>query len=195
MYMVMFVVNSILLGFGLAMDAFSVSLVSGMQAPGMRRARKARIAGTFAGFQFMMPMIGWVCVRTVAEIFTPFQTAIPWLAMGLLLFIGGRMILEALRGGEEENRFSDETGILLMLGVATSIDALSVGFTIAGYQAAEAWLCCLLIGAVTYLVCRAGISLGTRFGTRMAGHAQILGGAILILIGLEIFLEGVIFPG
>ncbi len=190
-----FLVNSILLGFGLAMDAFSVSLVSGMQAPQMRRTQKARIAGVFAGFQFLMPLAGWLCVRTVAEIFTSFQKVIPWLAFGLLLFIGGGMIRESLKGGEEETAFSDDTGTLLMLGVATSIDALSVGFTIAEYGHPEALLCSLLIGIVTYLVCRGGILLGMRFGTRLAGRAQILGGVILIMIGLEIFLKGLFIRG
>ena len=185
-----FDLNSILLGVGLAMDAFSVSLANGLHEPDMRRGRICVIAGVFVFFQFLMPMVGWVCVRTVSQHFAAFSRAVPYIALALLAFIGGQMLLEGLRGGEEEAP-AVGAAALLMQGIATSIDALSVGFTIAGYGALMALVCCLLIAVVTFVICVGGLLLGKTFGTRLAGKASILGGVILILIGLEIFITGV----
>ena len=188
---IVFVVNSILLGVGLAMDAFSVSLANGLHEPDMGRWRISAIAGVFAFFQFLMPMVGWVCVHTVSQHFAAFSRFIPYIALALLVFIGGQMLLEGIRGGEAE---APAVGLaaLLMQGVATSIDALSVGFTIAEYGAVMALVCCLIIAAVTFVICVGGLLLGKTFGTRLAGKASILGGVILILIGLEIFVAGVL---
>ena len=188
---IVFFVNSILLGVGLAMDAFSVSLANGLHEPGMRRGRICVIAGVFAFFQFLMPMVGWVCVRTVSRHFSAFSRFIPYIALALLAFIGGQMLLEGIRGGEEEETPAVGTAALLVQGVATSIDALSVGFTIAEYGAVMALVCCLIIAVVTFAICVGGLLLGKTFGTRLAGKASILGGVILILIGLEIFITGV----
>ncbi|MDO5476996.1 MAG: manganese efflux pump [Eubacteriales bacterium] len=189
-YGIMFVFESILLGVGLAMDAFSVSMANGLQNPGMSRRRMLCIAGTFAGFQFLMPMIGWACVRLVAERFVAFQKMVPWIAFVLLGFIGGKMLLEGLRGGSEE--LEEElrlTGAeLLVQGIATSIDALSVGFTIADYGAAKALAAALLIAVTTLLICIAGLRIGRYFGMRIAGKASILGGVILIAIGCRILM-------
>ena len=181
-----FLLNSILLGAGLAMDAFSVSLANGLNEPHMSRRKAFGIAGTFAFFQFIMPLLGWVCVHTVVQRFRSFERFIPWIALALLGAIGGSMLLEGLRGGEVEKPGVGAAG-LLMQGVATSIDALSVGFTIAGYEAAAALVCSLIIAAVTLAICLAGLRLGRAAGTRLAGRAGILGGLILIGIGLEIF--------
>ena len=184
-----FFFNSILLGVGLAMDAFSVSLANGLNEPTMRRRRMGLIAGIFAGFQFAMPMIGWICVSTIAQYFTAFQKCIPWIALCLLGYIGGKMLIEAIRGGEEEES-APAIGLngLLVQGVATSIDALSVGFTISDYHFLEATLACLLIGVVTFFICYAGLNIGKKAGTKLADKAGILGGCILIFIGLEIFI-------
>ena len=103
---ILFIFNSILLGVGLAMDAFSVSLANGLNEPRMSRARECAIAGTFAGFQFLMPMLGWVCVRWLVEAFAAFHPFIPWIALGLLLWIGGSMLREGLRGGGAEEAAS-----------------------------------------------------------------------------------------
>ena len=91
-----FFLNSILFGVGLAMDAFSVSVANAIADPTMRARERLRIAGCFALFQILMPLIGWLCVRTIAESFTAFQKFIPWIALGLLLYIGGKMLLEGL---------------------------------------------------------------------------------------------------
>lgn len=191
--LVSFVINSILLGVGLAMDAFSVSMANGLNAPKVSRSMRIMIPLTFAVFQFLMPVIGWFCVRSVAEAFVSFQRAIPWIALILLLFIGGKMLLEGIRGGDTEHTDTDlKPGALLMQGVATSIDALSVGFTIAEYHVAQALAAGLIIGGVTFVICSCGLRIGQRFGTRLAWKASILGGVILIGIGIEIFITGVL---
>ena len=191
--LVSFIINSALLGVGLAMDAFSVSMANGLSVPKMSRAMRIAIPLTFAVFQFLMPMIGWFCVRSVAEAFTSFQRAIPWIALVLLLFIGGKMLIEGFRGGETEHTdVALKPGTLLIQGVATSIDALSVGFTIEQYHVSQALAASLIIGGLTFVICSCGLRIGQRFGTRLAGKASILGGIILIGIGIEIFITGII---
>ena len=189
---VMFFFNSILLGVGLAMDAFSVSLANGLNEPRMSRRRECAIAGTFAFFQWLMPMLGWVCVHALVERFAALSRFVPWIALLLLLFIGGSMLREGLRGGEAEELSGVGVAALLLQGVATSIDALSVGFTIADYGLAAALTAALVIGAVTFAICVAGLRLGRAVGTRLSGRASVLGGVILMLIGVEIFLKGVL---
>ena len=185
----MFFFESILLGAGLAMDAFSVSLANGLNEPKMKIRRMALIAGVFALFQFAMPMIGWIFVSTVAQYFRAFEKLIPWIALALLGYIGGKMLYEGIKNPEEEAEKQDISLKLLMVqGVATSIDALSVGFTIAEYGLAEAILAALIIAVVTFFICYAGLFIGKKAGTKLAGKAGILGGAILIFIGLEIFI-------
>ena len=187
-----FLFNSILLGVGLAMDAFSVSLANGLNEPSMSKRRACAIAGTFAFFQFLMPVLGWVCVHTLVERFAAFDRFVPWIALALLAYIGGTMLRDGIRGGKEEETSGVGVLALLLQGVATSIDALSVGFTIADYGAREAFVCALIIAVVTFAICLGGLRIGRTFGTRLAGRAGILGGAILIFIGLEIFVKGVV---
>ena len=183
------IINSLLLGAGLAMDAFAVSLANGLHEPGMSRGKHLLIAGTFGFFQTMMPLLGWVFVRTLLDLFTALSRFIPWIAFALLFFIGGKMILEGLGRKEGESAPPAVSfGGLLLQGVATSIDALSVGFTISEYQAVKALASSLIIGCVTFLICFAGIAVGRKAGTKLAGKASIFGGAILILIGIEILL-------
>ena len=186
-----FFLNSGLLGVGLAMDAFSVSLANGLHDPHMSRRRGTIIAGTFAVFQAAMPMLGWVCVHTIVELFSSFETFIPWIALALLGYIGGKMLMEGIKGEEAEETAELSAGALFMQGVATSIDALSVGFTISEYGWLMALVCSLIVATVTFFICEAGLSLGKKFGTKLSGKASILGGVILIGIGLEIFISGV----
>lgn len=186
-----FVLNSILLGVGLAMDAFSVSLANGLNAPKLSRGMRLAIPFTFAAFQFLMPVIGWFCVHSIAETFVAVQPAIPWIALILLLFIGGKMLIDGFRGGgPEQEDVILKPGTLLVQGIATSIDALSVGFTIAEYGVLQALSASLIIAVVTFILCFFGLRIGQHFGTRFAGKASILGGLILIGIGLEIFITG-----
>ncbi len=184
-----FFMTSVLLGIGLAMDAFSVSLANGMNEPLMKKRKACGVSGIFALFQFAMPMIGWICVSTIAQYFTAFEKCIPWIALALLGFIGGKMLYEGIKNKDgEEEKPAVGLAALLVQGIATSIDALSVGFTIAHYNWVEALVACLLIGGVTFAICLAGIFLGEKAGMKLANKAGILGGAILIFIGLEIFI-------
>ncbi len=190
-----FVITSIMLGVGLAMDAFSVSMANGLNEPCMRKKKVLGIAGAFALFQAVMPMIGWICVHTIAEKFEVFQKCIPWIALILLGFIGGKMIFE----GREECDEDAECGcksltikLLLVQSIATSIDALSVGFTIADYGFVMAFICACIIALVTFIICIGGVFIGKKFGTRLAGKASVLGGIILIIIGLKIFVDGML---
>ncbi len=190
---IIFFLNSVLLGVGLAMDAFSVSLANGLNESQMSKKRMCGIAGVFALFQWFMPMIGWICVHTIVTYLKVFEKFIPWIALALLVYIGGKMLVEGIRNKEEE---SESGGVgfreLMVQGVATSIDALSVGFTIAEYGFLMALISTVIIGAVTYIICFAGLGLGKKFGTKLAGKASILGGIILIGIGIEIFVSGII---
>lgn len=189
----LFFINSVLFGVGLAMDAFSVSMANGLNEPDMKKTKMCLVAGTFCTFQIIMPLIGWFCVHTVAEKFTAFQKYIPYIALVLLGYVGGKMLYEGIK-----NKDSDEKGTavgmgaLLIQGVATSIDALSVGFTISSYSFTEAAVEALIIGAVTFVLCTVGLKIGKTFGTKISGKASILGGAILIGIGIEIFITGLI---
>ena len=138
-----------------------------------------------------MPMIGWVCVHTIVELFASFETLIPWIALALLGYIGGKMLLDGIRGEEAEEAAELSAGALFMQGVATSIDALSVGFTISEYGWLMALTAAVIIAVVTFILCMAGLRIGKKFGTQLSGKANILGGVILIGIGLEIFITGV----
>lgn len=188
-----FITNSILLGVGLAMDAFSVSLANGLNEPKMRIRKLCQIAGMFGFFQALMPMIGWFCVHNLAKQFAEFQEMIPWIALALLSVIGGKMLWEGLHPDEDEEEVKSTLGLtaLIIQGIATSIDALSVGFTISDYNCVMALVCSLLIAIVTFIICVAGIVIGKKFGTKLANKASILGGVILIAIGMEIFVTGV----
>ena len=188
-----FILTSIGLGAGLAMDAFSVSLANGLNEPKMKKSRMGFIAWVFALFQFLMPVIGWVCVHTFVQKFRAFEKFIPWIALLLLCYIGGKMLFEGIKNNEsDEEQAAVGFWGLMVQGVATSIDALSVGFTISDYNWQEALVSCLIIGVITFFICFGGLEIGKRFGTKLAGKASILGGAILILIGLEIFITGLL---
>ena len=190
-----FYTQSAFLGLGLAMDAFSVSLANGLREPQMPRRRMLPAAGVYAGFQFLMPLLGWFCVHTMVELFSALERLVPWIALGLLVWIGGSMLLEGLRERQAEGpggQAHPYTGReLLVQGVTTCIDALSVGFTIERYSLPLALQASGIIALVTFAVCLAGLAMGKRMGTRFSHYASLLGGIILIGIGFKIFLEGV----
>ena len=195
MFSVSFFINSILLGVGLAMDAFSVSLADGLAEPEMKRPRMNLIAGTFAFFQFFMPMLGWFCIHNLVSYFKIFEKFVPWIALILLLYIGGKMLIESIinirrgKAGEEIKVEEVTLFALLIQGIATSIDALSVGFAIAEYDWLMALICGLIIAVVTFIICTIGLHIGKIFGMKLANKAGILGGCILIFIGIEIFIS------
>lgn len=192
MWSIEFFVKSVLLGVGLAMDAFSVSLANGLNEPTAKKGRMCQIAGVFAFFQALMPLLGWLCVHTVLQYFKVLESLIPWIALALLCFIGGSMLVEGIRKKEEEHAPVMGFAMLLTQGVATSIDALSVGFTIADYGFLMALVCALIIALVTFIICMAGLMIGKCCGTKLSNKASILGGVILIAIGLEIWLTGIL---
>lgn len=189
MNVLMFVFNSVMLGVGLAMDAFSVSMANAIREPGMKKGKMCGVAGIFALFQCVMPMIGWVCVHTIVQYFRAFEALIPWIALALLCYIGGKMLIEGIACKESEvEPVAVGLSALLVQGVATSIDALSVGFTIAEYRLPQAMASALIIAAVTFVICMGGLLIGKKAGNHLSGKAGIVGGAILIFIGLEIFI-------
>lgn len=189
-----FVIQSVMLGVGLAMDAFSVSLANGLNEPNMKGKRICLIAGVFAMFQAIMPLTGWFCVHNLIRFFAVFEKFIPWIALLLLGFIGGKMIREGLQKKEEEAEKNEAVlgfKMLILQGIATSIDALSVGFTISEYEFIMALVCALIIAAVTFFICVAGVKIGKKFGMKLADKASVFGGVILLGIGIEIFITGI----
>ena len=218
----LFIGNSILLGVALAMDAFSVSVAHGLSAPNMKSSHMMTVAGVFAFFQFLMPMIGWICVHTIVQQFAAFEKAVPWIALILLAALGINMIREGVQEKRMEAEVSDgvkanavcnandrgvydsgkrgtkntgmrlAAGVLLAQGIATSIDALSVGFTISSYGALMAFAASLIIAIVTFAICVGGVKIGQKIGERFNSYATIIGGLILIAIGLEIFIQDLV---
>lgn len=178
----------------LAMDAFAVSICQGLQMRCIVRARHVLIiAALFGGFQALMPAIGFLLGKQFEQYITSVDH---WIAFVLLAFLGGKMILDSLRDSDDDKEQSDrECTIyslnirrLLVMAVATSIDALAIGITFAflGVQIAKA---STLIGLVTFAICIAGVLIGTRFGARYRSKATLAGGVVLVLIGAKILLE------
>ena len=189
----MFFFKSIMLGVGLAMDAFSVSVANGLSENKMKTPKMCVIAGTFSFFQALMPMLGWFLVHTFISQFKVFEKFVPYIALILLSYIGGKMLFESFKKEKDEIKTTSKLtfSTLFVQGVATSIDALSVGFTISDYNFIMALCASLIIALVTFIICMAGLEIGKSAGTKLADKSGILGGTILILIGLEIFITGV----
>ena len=188
---ILFFINSILLGFALTMDAFSVSVVNGIKEPHMSKKRSAGIAGVYAFFQAFMPMTGWLCTHKLIRTFRSVQKWMPLLSLILLVLLGGSMIWEGCHRKDVSVQAEHvSSGRILMQGVATSIDALSVGFVISSYNWEMAAVCSIIIAIVTFAVCIPGMWLGKKAGLKLSEKADIVGGIILICIGLEIFLKG-----
>lgn len=189
----LFFINSILFGIGLAIDAFSISLANGLYEPDMKKNKMCLVAGVFGGFQALMPMLGWFCVRSFLSLTRSFEKYIPWIAFILLLFIGGKMVIEGILKKEGDARTGTGLGLLLVQGIATSIDALSVGFTITDYTLIMALVASLIIAVVTFIICIGGIVIGKKCGMLLKNKAQILGGCVLIGIGIEILVKSFLF--
>lgn len=192
-YSFTFFINNLLLGVGLAMDAFSVSLVNGLSEPCMKRKKIIAIALVFAIFQAVMPLIGWFCVHTIVDKFHSFRPYVPWVAFLLLLYIGGGMLNDGIKKNDSSKECSHSLGFLALIiqGIATSIDALSVGFTIAEYNCIMATISALIIAMVTFVICAGGVVIGKRFGTKLSNKSLMMGGIILVFIGFEILIKGI----
>jgi len=194
MYDFVFFTENILLGVALAIDAFSVSLANGLNEPCMKMRKMCGIAGVFAFFQALMPFLGWVLITTVLSYFEALRVFIPWIALALLGFIGGKMLYEGIKNKDcqcECGCARLTVGALLVQGIATSIDALSAGLNFVKYDLFGAVVAAVVIALVTFMICLCGVFFGKKTGTKLAGKAGILGGIILIVIGLEIFITGV----
>lgn len=186
----LFFLNSALFGIALAMDAFSVSIANGMNEPNIKVKKAFLISGIFAFFQSLMPLIGWLCVHTILEKFSIFEKFIPYIALGLLSFLGIKMILDGRKKDDDKKIAIGFIGLIVQ-GIATSIDALSVGFTIANMVFIEALVCCLIIAIITFIICFIGVYIGKKFGNKFDDKAELIGGIILIIIGIEIFLTNI----
>ncbi len=187
-----FFLNSILLGIGLAMDAFCVSLANGMNEPKMPLKKTGLIGATFGVFQAIMPLIGWLLIHTVITYFKIVEHFIPWIALLLLGYLGGKMIYEGIKNKNHDEKPATTFAALLIQGVATSIDALSVGLTIAEYQFIFALVAACIIAVVTFFISVGGVFIGKKFGTAISGKATIVGGIILVAIGAEICIKGLV---
>ncbi len=174
------------IGIGLSMDAFSVAICKGLCMQKINRKQTLLIALFFGGFQALMPLIGWALGSTFAS-YVSFLA--PWVSFVLLGFIGGKMIVEALRGDEQPDTcrlFSIKE--LFMLAIATSIDALVMGVTFS-LDGTNIWLAITVIGVTTLILSSVGVLVGHYFGTRFKQKAEVAGGVILCLIGIKILLE------
>ena len=170
------------------MDAFAVSVCKGLSTQTLQRRHYLIVGAWFGGFQALMPTLGYLLGSTFEQYITSVDH---WVAFILLSVIGGNMLKEAFSKDEETTDASFAPRVMLLLAVATSIDALSVGFTISEYGWLMALAASIIIAVVTFFLCMAGLNIGKKFGTELSGKASILGGVILIGIGLEIFLSGV----
>ena len=191
MFGLSFFVTSLALGVGLAMDAFSVSIADSLREPEMPGSRKAMIAGTFGVFQFLMPVIGWFFVHELVSMINVLLKFTPWISLILLLYLGVNMIREK----DEEGDLSVKRigiGELIVQGIATSIDALSVGFTIAGHTAGMALTSGLIIGITTFALCLLALNTGHLVSGKLHIKETTIGGIILIIIGVKVFIDGVI---
>ena len=187
-----FFLVSIMFGLGLAMDAFSVSLANGMNEKRMGVGRMCKIAGIFAFFQALMPLLGWVAVHTVLEYFNGFAKFIPYIALALLSYIGGKMIYEGMKKDCDCEECAVGLWGLIVQGIATSIDALTVGLDIGSYNIVEALVCVLVIAIVTFIICMFGVYAGKKFGNMLSNKATVFGGVILVCIGIYIFIKGIL---
>ena len=186
-----FFLVSVMFGLGLAMDAFSVSLANGMNEKRMKIGRMCKVAGIFAFFQAAMPLLGWVAVHTVLEYFNGFAKFIPYIALALLSYIGGKMIYEGMKKDCDCEDCAVGLWGLIVQGIATSIDALTVGLDIGGYNFLEAFVCAVVIAIVTFIICMFGVWAGKKFGNMLSNKATVFGGVILVCIGIYIFVKGI----
>ncbi|MCX6085305.1 MAG: manganese efflux pump MntP family protein [Caldiserica bacterium] len=174
---------------GLSMDAFAVSVANGCRIKQVTLSDTLRPGWWFGGFQMLMPILGWLGGLALRDLIQRFSH---WVAFGLLVFIGGKMLFEVVRGREDEDDCSAErrsTRDMLVLAVATSIDALAVGLTLSVLHV-SIWWPVMLIGLVTFTFSVAGTLVGCSIGTLVKDKAEILGGLVLIGIGIRILLQG-----
>lgn len=181
--------TSIFLGIGLAMDACAVSMANGLKEPKMKLKKTLFIALMFGLFQGAMPLLGYL---VGCKILIHIEWIIPWAALAILGFLGIKMIVDGIKGEETDESDNLTIKVIFIQAIATSIDALSVGLTISNYTLNEALLCTAIVALLTFIICFFAVYIGKKFGTALGNKAIIIGGIILIGIGLEIFISGII---
>ena len=183
----MTLVEIILIAVGLSMDAFAVAVCKGLSMQKVDKKLTLWIAGYFGFFQALMPLIGWFLGSRFAQYVQRFA---PWIAFVLLAWIGGNMIRESFSGEEQEEEKKTGHRELLVLAVATSIDALAVGVTFSMLSlTVSVWTAFAIIGVTTFVISLGGVFVGNIFGMKYKSRAEFVGGAILILIGCKVLLE------
>ena len=170
----------------MAMDAFAVAISTGVVLPRLSLRTVFRLSWHFGLFQFLMPVLGWLAGRSIHRFIADYDH---WIAFTLLSFIGGKMIYESFRNREEEHKLDPTRGLtMVVLSVATSIDALAVGLSM-GVMGLDIWLPSIIIGLVAALMTALGMFLGRRLGKLFGKRMELLGGIILLLIGAKILAE------
>lgn len=181
-----------LTGIALAMDAFAVSICKGIKMPKLRKSHIVIIAVFFGGFQMLMPLIGWLLGSQFVQYISKFDH---WIAFALLAFIGVKMAIESFKHEEEDCCKCDsklDLKELVVLAIATSIDALAVGITFALYPDINILPSISIIGIVTFVICAGGVVIGHKFGAKFKSKAELLGGIVLVIIGLKLLIEGLL---
>lgn len=184
------IITSLFLGIGLAMDACAVSMANGLKETNMKFKKTLFIALIFGLFQGAMPLMGYL---VGSQILTRIEWIIPWAALGILGYLGGKMIYDGIKGEEDSDEKSLTLKVIFIQAIATSIDALSVGFTISDYTLVEALVCVGCVAIITFIICVGAVYIGRKFGTKLGNKAILIGGIILIAIGIEIFISGMFF--
>lgn len=182
--MINIIITSIFLGLGLAADACAISMTDGMNEPKIKFDKMFLISLSFGLFQALMPFISYL---VGSKTLTKIEWIIPWVALTLLSFLGIKMILES-RKSEEQDTKKLTFSVIMLQSIATSIDALTVGFSISNYKLIEAIITVLIIMFMTTFLCVIAFYLGKKFGTKFGKTATLIGGIIILLIGIEIFL-------
>ena len=175
----------LILAVGLSMDAFAVSICKGLSIRQLKLRQALIVGAWFGAFQALMPTVGWLLGSAFTDLI---ESVDHWVAFVLLSLIGGNMIREALSHEEEDADPSLAPLTMLLLAVATSIDALAVGITFA-FLRVDILPAVTLIGVCTFLISAAGVKIGNVFGSRYKSKAELAGGAVLVLIGVKILLE------
>lgn len=188
----LFLLNSVMMGFCLAADAFAVSVVNGINFPNGKRTQAVKIAGAFAIFQAIMPLLGWILANTITSTFGIFEKIIPWLAQAFLWVLSIKMILESKRKNDNNYDMTAENlsrKELFIQAIATSIDALLIGLIIARYNLLMVFICAVIIAIITFVLCYIGVHFGRKVGLLLVKKATFVSGVILMLLAIEHFIK------
>ncbi|MDE7463898.1 MAG: manganese efflux pump MntP family protein [Clostridiales bacterium] len=185
--------NGLLFGLGLAVDAFLIALANGLNYPDIKKRKVILLSALFAAAQIIMPMLGWLCMHTISLYIPYFDEVLSWVAFAVMLWIGIKMIIDGVKKRPlEQKKTSINVGAVILQCFATSIDSLAVGFTLASYTALSAIVSSVIIAAVTFVLFILGFIVGRRCGMKFADSASVIGGIVFIGIGIEILLTSLL---